>query len=75
MGAADTLTTEIFRFEYHHLDGTEYCIRVVLPSTDDELWMVKEKRTEEGWKRMHREVIDYFAYSDEDSASDRSGEA
>jgi len=61
--------TEIFRFEYHPVDGPPRRFRVVLDSRHGALRRINERETDSGWELVDANEIDYFEFNDEPSES------
>ncbi len=55
---------EIFRVEYHPVNGHPRRIRFLLDGGHEDLQRVTERRTRGAWRVVDRETIDYFEYSD-----------
>lgn len=56
---------EIFRLEFHPVDGYPRRVRFLVDSGSNNIERVVEQRADSSWTRVRSEVIDYFQYSDE----------
>ena len=55
---------EMFRLEYHPINGHPRRVRFLVTPGENELERVTERRANGSWKRVDVETIDYFEYSD-----------
>lgn len=62
---AGSRDVELFRFEYHPLDGLDHRIRIL--TTPRGLRVLTEERAPGGWETVDATPIGYFEYSDEDT--------
>jgi hypothetical protein len=56
---------EIFRLEYHPIDGRPRRIRFLVKRGHNEIERVTEHQTRGEWVEIDTDIIDYFEYSDE----------
>lgn len=55
---------EIFKLEFHPVDGPPRRIRFLAEDGAEDLARVVEVRREGAWCHRHTDVVDYSAYSD-----------